>query len=167
MTNLVTLTKVDGVTAILLMLVVVTAARGAQSSGIGSGSRGGETSEEEIQRVLKAQVAAWNRGNLDGFMSTYWKSPELTFFSNDRETRGWQPTLDRYKNRYQSKGQAMGQLDFPALQVTLLSNDVALVRGQFHLKMPDGKEPHGMFTLVLRRFPREGWKIVHDHSSGE
>jgi hypothetical protein len=33
--------------------------------------------------------------------------------------------------------------------------------------MTDGKEPHGLFTLLLRRLDG-AWRIVHDHtSSGE
>jgi ketosteroid isomerase-like protein len=58
----------------------------------------------------------------------------------------------------------MGTLKFSDLIVTVLSPDSAFVRGQFHLTMPDGKEPHGLFTLVLKKFP-EGWRIIHDHSS--
>ena len=64
--------------------------------------------------MLDTQVEAWNRGDLEGFMAGYWHSPELTFFSNGSETRGWQETLDRYKKRYQGEGHAMGQLDFQA-----------------------------------------------------
>jgi len=30
--------------------------------------------------------------------------------------------------------------------------------------MSDGKTPHGLFTLVFRKFP-DGWKIIHDHTS--
>lgn len=33
-----------------------------------------------VRAVLDAQAAAWNRGDLDGFMAGYWKSPALTFF---------------------------------------------------------------------------------------
>ena len=51
-----------------------------------------------------AQVAAWNRGDLDGFMAGYWKSPDLVFFSNGTRTRGWQATLERYQKRYQAEG---------------------------------------------------------------
>jgi ketosteroid isomerase-like protein len=32
--------------------------------------------------------------------------------------------------------------------------------------MNDGKTPHGLFTLIFKRFP-EGWRIVHDHTSAE
>ena len=122
--------------------------------------------EQQIRAVLDAQTEAWNRNDLEGYMAGYWNSPDLTFFSNATETHGWQPTLERYKKRYQGEGRAMGKVTFPQLQVTLLAADAAFVRGEWRLQMPDGKEPHGMFTLVMRRFP-EGWRIVHDHSSGE
>lgn len=121
--------------------------------------------DSQIRRLLEDQVTAWNQGDLEGFMQGYWHSPELTFFSNGSATKGWEPALARYKQRYQSGGHAMGKLDFQELAVTPLCSDAAFVRGQFHLVMADGKEPHGMFTLVLRRFPTIGWKIVHDHTS--
>jgi len=46
----------------------------------------------------------------------------------------------------------------------MLDSDAAFVRGEYHLAMSGGKAPHGIFTLVLRRFP-EGWRVVHDHTS--
>ncbi len=97
-------------------------------------------------------------------MAAYWNSPELTFFSGGSEANGWEAALTRYRKRYQGSGQSMGQLDFSNLRVEPLSKDSALVRGAWKLTMPDGKTPHGLFTLVLRKFP-EGWKIVHDHTS--
>ena len=47
---------------------------------------------DAIFQVLIAQEAAWNHGDLEGFMAGYWKSPELTFLSGDKVTLGWQPT---------------------------------------------------------------------------
>lgn len=119
-----------------------------------------------IESVLREQSAAWNRGDLEGFMAGYWKSPELTFFSGAREFKGWQTALDRYKSSYQSAGKEMGKLEFTNLRIEILGPEAAFVRGEFHLTMSDGKTPHGLFTLILRKFP-EGWKIVHDHSAGE
>ncbi len=76
-----------------------------------------------IRAVLQAQVDAWNHHDLDAFMAGYWKSPDLTFFSGATETKGWQPTLERYQRNYQSAGHSMGTLSFSDLRVEPLSAD--------------------------------------------
>lgn len=123
-----------------------------------------QPAEAAIQQLLHMQVEAWNHHDLEGFMGGYWHSPELTFFSGGSETKGWEPTLARYRRRYQANGAEMGTLTFTDLNIAVLGPDAAFVRGQFHLAMPDGKHPQGLFTLVLKRLP-EGWRIAHDHSS--
>ena len=120
--------------------------------------------DPEVRALLQRQQDAWNRRDLEGFMAGYWKSDDLTFFSGGSITRGWQPTLDRYRQRYQSAGAEMGKLEFRNLVIEKLGNNAAFVRGEYHLAMSDGKAPHGIFTLVLRRLP-EGWRVVHDHTS--
>ena len=123
------------------------------------------SAETEIRALIAQQVAAWNHHDLEAFMAGYWKSPNLTFFSGATATRGWEPTLDRYRQRYQANGAVMGKLEFSDLSIEQLSPTAAFVRGHWQLNMPDGKQPHGLFTLIFRKFP-EGWRIVHDHSSG-
>ena len=123
-------------------------------------------SKSAVEQVLLSQQEAWNRHSLDGFMAGYWNSPDLTFFSGAKEHDGWQATLDRYRATYASPGHEMGKLEFSALRIETLGANAAFVRGAWQLTMPDGKTPHGLFTLVFRKFP-EGWKIVHDHTSGE
>jgi ketosteroid isomerase-like protein len=120
--------------------------------------------EKDIRGVVEQQMEAWNRHNLQGFMAGYWNSPALTFFSGGTVTKGWQPTLERYQKTYQSGGHEMGKLEFSDLQVVPLGPNSAFVRGRWRLTMPDGKEPHGLFTLVFRKFP-QGWRIIHDHTS--
>jgi beta-aspartyl-peptidase (threonine type) len=121
-------------------------------------------SEEAIRAVLKSQVDAWNRHDLEAFMAGYWNSPDLTFFSGGTETSGWAGALERYRKNYQAAGKEMGTLSFSDLKVVVLAPDAAFVRGRYHLIMSDGKKPEGLFTLVWRKFP-DGWRIVHDHSS--
>jgi ketosteroid isomerase-like protein len=123
-----------------------------------------QTAATEIEAVLHAQQDAWNAHNLEAFMAGYWNSPELTFFSGGTAAHGWQAAIERYRKNYQSGGKEMGKLEFADLQVTPLGPDSAFVRGSWHLAMSDGKTPHGLFTLVFRKFA-DGWKIVHDHSS--
>jgi ketosteroid isomerase-like protein len=120
---------------------------------------------EAIRTLLDKQVADWNRRDLEGFMSAYWQTTELSFYSGGTKTYGWQQTIERYRNRYQSEGREMGQLDFSDLQIEMLSPTSAFVRGRWHLKMKDS-EPGGLFTLIFRKLPN-GWKIIHDHTSSE
>lgn len=122
--------------------------------------------ESGVRAVWDAQVAAWNRGDLMGYMDAYWKSPDLAFFSNGVAFRGWQATLERYRATYQCGDRQMGVLDFPELEVVVLGPDAALVRGRWRLKLPGGKEADGMTSVVFRKLP-EGWRIVHDHSSSK
>ena len=121
---------------------------------------------QAIRAVLDAQVAAWNRGDIPGYMQGYWRSPELSFYSGGTVTSGWDATLARYQRRYQGEGRAMGTLDFSNLETRPVGQDSAWVGGRWHLKMPDGKDLGGLFTLIFRKMP-EGWRIVHDHTSSE
>jgi beta-aspartyl-peptidase (threonine type) len=120
--------------------------------------------EDAVRRVLSDQVAAWNKGDLQGFMAGYWISPDLSFFSGKERTRGWQATLERYVKKYRSEGKEMGKLTFSELTVDVHSPEAALVRGRWELEMSKDK-PGGLFTLIFKRFP-DGWRIVHDHTSG-
>ncbi len=117
---------------------------------------------EEIKAVMNEQTAAWNRGDIEGFMQGYWNSPQLVFVSGANVTKGWQPTLDRYKKNYDSRSK-MGVLTFSDLSVEVLSKDSAVVLGSWALQR-EKDNPHGKFTLIFRKF-RDGWKIVHDHTS--
>ena len=123
-----------------------------------------EDAHAAVEQVLHTQQDAWNHHDLDAFTSGYWNSADLTFFSGAKQTGGWQATLDRYKATYASPGHEMGTLEFSALRIEMLGPEAAFVRGAWHLTMSDGKTPHGLFTLVFRKFP-DGWKIIHDHTS--
>ncbi|MEY2488942.1 MAG: hypothetical protein QOC70_884 [Verrucomicrobiota bacterium] len=118
--------------------------------------------DAEIRAVLSAQVAAWNRGDIDGFMNGYARSAATEFVSGDKLTRGWQTVRDRYKKKYDSR-EKMGTLTFSELKITGLGSDAAMVIGRWRLARK-GDQPHGRFTLLFRRTPA-GWRITHDHTS--
>jgi hypothetical protein len=121
--------------------------------------------EKELLQVLNDQQEAWNRGRLDLFMETYWKSEGLSYFSGGTVKQGWQALNDRYEKRYRGTGESLGQVAFSELKVEKLGADHALIKGRWNL-IREGEDPlGGLFSLVLRRFD-EGWKIIHDHTSG-
>ncbi len=120
---------------------------------------------QQVESILELQQAAWNRGDLQTFLSTgYWQSNSLTFLSGGSWSTGYSSVSARYQKRYQEDGREMGHLTFRDLETLPLANRNALVRGRWHLRFTDGKQTGGLFTLLLKRFP-EGWRIVHDHTS--
>ncbi len=121
-----------------------------------------ETAAEQITAVLFDSVAGWNAGDLERYMGAYWPSASLRFVSGGAVSYGWTTVLERYRLRYPDT-EAMGQLTFSEIDVTLLGDEAALVFGRWKLERATD-EPEGLFSLVLRRFPA-GWRIVHDHTS--
>ncbi len=121
-----------------------------------------EKAKNDIRKVMNEQVTAWNNGDIDGFMKGYWNSPEMTFVSGTNVTRGWQPTLERYKKGYDSKAK-MGVLTFADLEVTILGKKSAVVLGKWSLQR-EKDNPNGLFTLTFRKL-KEGWRIILDHTS--
>jgi ketosteroid isomerase-like protein len=115
-----------------------------------------------IRAVLDAQRDAWNRGDIEGYMDGYERSEHTVFVSGDNVTRGWQTVLDRYKKNYNTR-EKMGTLTFSDLEITLPGKESAVVLGRWHLKRASDA-PHGRFTLIFRK-TKQGWKIIHDHTS--
>jgi len=116
--------------------------------------------EADIRAVLDRQVADWNRGDIDAFMTGYEDAPATTFVGKT-VTRGYRGVLENYKKRYPDAA-SRGVLRFSEIEIRLLGPEAALVTGRFDL---DRKEPAtGRFTLVFRKTGR-GWKIIHDHTS--
>ena len=117
--------------------------------------------EGQIRSVLDMQTAAWNRGDLDTFMTGYWKSEETEFVGASGISRGWQAVLDRYRRNYPDR-KAMGLLTFSKLEVHVVCPEAAFVIGEFQLDR-EKDHPAGIFTLNFRKF-KEGWRIVADHT---
>jgi len=118
--------------------------------------------ESQIRAVLDMQTTAWNRGDIDAFMTGYWKSQQTEFIGASGIVRGWQAVLDRYHHSYPDRT-IMGTLSFSDLEVHLTCADAAYVVGIFHL-VREADHPSGVFSLDFKKFP-EGWRIVLDHTT--
>jgi uncharacterized protein (TIGR02246 family) len=118
---------------------------------------------DSVRALLQTQAAAWNEGDLEGFMAGYARTDTLRFASGDRVRTGWQATLDAYRRGYPDR-QTMGTLAFEGVDVTPLAPDAALAFGRWTLTRTEADGARGLFTLVLQRTP-DGWRIVHDHTS--
>ena len=116
----------------------------------------------EIEKLLQKQIEAWNEGNLEKFMETYWKSETLTFVGSRGPTYGWQATLDNYQKGYPDK-KTMGYLNFKILDISKIDKNSIFVIGRFELTREVG-DVAGHFTLVIQKKKGE-WRIISDHSS--
>lgn len=118
---------------------------------------------EDITKVMDYQVEKWNQGDIDGFMETYWKSPELKFVGSNGVTKGWQATLERYHKSYPDRA-TMGVLKFDIQEIDFLSKKSAWVLGKWQLTREEKGDIGGYFTLILKRI-NKNWVIVSDHTS--
>ena len=118
--------------------------------------------EKEIRQLLAVQTESWNRGDIEGFMETYWKSDSLLFIGKSGVNRGWQATLNNYKRGYPDTA-AMGKLAFELIEVKSLSSEYYFIVGKWMLARSIG-DLSGHFNLLLRRINGK-WRIVADHSS--
>ena len=118
--------------------------------------------EQAILQALNIQKNAWNKGDLNLFMETYWKNDSLMFIGKNGVTYGWQNTLDNYKKGYPDTA-AMGKLKFDILHVKKLSSLYYSVVGKWYLARSIG-DVGGHFTLIFKKI-KDKWLIVSDHSS--
>ncbi len=116
-----------------------------------------------ITKLLDDQIAAWNRGDLNGYMDGYARIPGLIFTSGGDVRRGWKDALEHYQARYAVDPKAMGTLTFQVDEIDPVGADGAVVLGHWELTGTE-HAGRGVFTLVVERRP-EGWRIIHDHTS--
>lgn len=114
------------------------------------------------RQVLEVQTAAWNRGDIDGFVDGYLRSPELVFAGADSLEVGFEAMVERYRRRYPDAA-AMGHLTFGALEFRALGADTMLVSGAWGLEREAGPLG-GQYALVMRKVG-VGWRIVLDYTT--
>jgi ketosteroid isomerase-like protein len=149
---------------VILILSLAVASRSTEQAARNAHARSSHTDRTitSIRAVLDAQREAWNRGDIEGYMDGYDRSPDTEFVGGDTITRGWQTVLERYQKKYDSR-EKMGTLTFSDIEINVLSKDAASVLGRWSLQRASDR-PHGTFTLIFRK-TKQGWRIVHDHSS--
>ena len=121
-----------------------------------------QNNEAAIRRLLQQQTEAWNRGDLEAFMQTYWQSDSLIFIGSNGVNHGWKKALEHYEESYPNKD-AMGSLSFEIIEIKKLSGEYFFVTGKWMLRRKQDN-PSGYYTLLIRKI-RGQWRIVADHSS--
>jgi uncharacterized protein (TIGR02246 family) len=111
--------------------------------------------------VLAHGAAAWNRGDLSGFMSDY--TPDASFVTPRLVVHGRTAIQTRYAPRF-APGGVRDSLYFQDVEVDLLAPDALNTIAYYVLQRGDSVVARGPTSLVMRRIGGR-WYIAHDHSS--
>lgn len=118
----------------------------------------------DVVKVLLAQQAAWNRGDIDAFAQSYKDAPD-TYMVTREISKGFAGLVEEYRHDYPTK-EAMGTLTFSEIEARTLDARFAIVLGKYRLDRSKkaGGSAEGVFTMVLENTDK-GWKIILDHTT--
>jgi ketosteroid isomerase-like protein len=120
---------------------------------------------QEIVAQLNRAAFDWNRGDLEGFLSDYAPESTTTFIDGRRARHGIDFIRQNY-TRWFTAGARRDSLHFEEVEARQLSSTLTLVTARYILQRGGTVSSSGPFTLVMER-RREGWRILHDHSSSD
>jgi uncharacterized protein (TIGR02246 family) len=115
----------------------------------------------EAAAMLEHGAAAWNGGDLDGFLSDY--TDDATFVTSRGLVRGSGEIRSRYAARF-APGATRDSLTFRLLDVDALGPRTAAIVATWVLSRGDSVTSTGPTSLVLKKVGRR-WRIAHDHSN--
>jgi ketosteroid isomerase-like protein len=121
--------------------------------------------EPYVIRMLETSAAAWNRGDLDAFLSDYVAAASTTYVGGRGLVTGFEGIREVYAPAF-APGASRDSLRFEQIRVRPLPPLAGIVTARWILHDGEAITGSGPFTLVVRRVGT-GWKIIHDHSSSD
>jgi ketosteroid isomerase-like protein len=115
--------------------------------------------EAAIRTVMAQQEAAWDRGDIPGFMEGY--SDTVCFLSRRGSTCGRDAVMGNYLSNYPDRA-TMGDLSFGIQELLPAGGRHAWLTGTWQL-VRTADTLGGGFSLLWAR-ESEGWRIVRDHT---
>jgi uncharacterized protein (TIGR02246 family) len=114
-----------------------------------------------VEALLAHGASAWNKGDLDDFMSDY--SADATYVTPRAVVHGKGNIRARYAPRF-APGATRDSLRFEGLEVDVVGPDALNAIAYYVLVRGDSVTARGPTSLVMRRVGGR-WFITHDHSS--
>jgi uncharacterized protein (TIGR02246 family) len=120
-----------------------------------------QSARASVEALLAHGAAAWNRGDLDDFMSDY--TPDATYVTPRAVVHGRDNIRTHYAARF-APGAVRDSLRFEGLEVDVVGPDALNAIAYYVLFRGDSVTARGPTSLVMRRIGGR-WFMVHDHSS--
>jgi ketosteroid isomerase-like protein len=117
-----------------------------------------------VVKIVLAQEAAWNNGDLDGFLSKFKDAPETQAVLGARAT-GLPEIRSAFHTNYPNRD-AMGTIAYSDVEARELGEKFALATGKYHLDRSKkyGGPADGTFTEVMEKTPA-GWQIIFSETT--
>ena len=117
---------------------------------------------QRIRALFESGCAAWNRGDIDGYLADYWHSDKVRWVSEGVVIYGFEGIASAFKSRFDTP-ENMGKLEVANLEIQLLSESDALVFGGWTQTTRTARR-NGVFTVHMKKIDGV-WLVVSDHSS--
>ena len=118
----------------------------------------------DVTKVVLAQENAWNKGDLDAYLSFYKQSDDVEAILNG-PVHGFPAIRNAFRTSFPNRS-AMGLLEQSNVEVRELGADFALALGHYKLNRArkDGGEAEGNFTEVFEK-TEQGWRLVFSENT--
>ena len=116
----------------------------------------------ELIKIVEAQVEAWNRGDLDGFLKPYLNDQRRTMIIG---SFGVIQGFEAIKNHYLKKmeeNSTLGELSVSNLQEVEINPTASFLNGHFSVQLNNQRNV-GLFSLLFIKIGDES-KIVCDYT---
>lgn len=118
----------------------------------------------DVVKIILAQQNAWNKGDLDGYLSHYKDAPDTEAVLANL-VRGVDNIRAAYRQNFPNKD-AMGDIEDTDIDVRALGDNYALATGKYHLNRSkkSGGAVEGTFMELFQKTPN-GWQIIFSQST--
>lgn len=118
----------------------------------------------DVVKVILAQRDAWNKGDLDAYLSHYKNAPDTQAVLASL-VRGIDNIRAAYRLNFPNK-ESMGTIEDSEVGVRALGDNFALATGKYHLNRSRkaGGDVDGTFTELFEKTPA-GWQIIFSQST--
>jgi hypothetical protein len=121
------------------------------------------TPELAARSGVAAQVAAWNRGDLESALLTYWNSPHMTWVSRSGVQRGFASFAEGMRTDF-ANSEEMGTYSAEVLDARTLGREDALIVFRWQI-VRDGRRLMGGTSTQVWRKIGGSWFAVFEHAS--
>lgn len=119
--------------------------------------------EDAVEAVIRGLQTDWNAADMTGYLDAYAKDDSTRLVYGKSWLSGWDEVNRVFREQYPDEHR-MGKFTIDAMEVRLLTDDVAVVTGSFEHVFPH-ETMRGAFTHVLEQTPDGNWVIRHEHTS--